>query len=408
MPITVIRGTQVKDYTIQRHDLDTSTVGQAVVAKIIQGANVTLSSTGGDSGTGDVTISATGSAGPPGPNGLNAFNITSGAFTVPPIGSTVTVTLNDASWVVIGQMLWIDQSGGGVGQAGEMQVTAKTGNQITLLNVSSTPGGIPLADTTQNGLLARLSGASTDYVGGDNACHGLAAAVPTGVMLDFAGTVAPNGYALCDGTSYATTGAMANLFAVIGYAWGGSGANFNVPDFRGRGVIGAGAGTGLTARTLAATGGEETHVLAVAELSAHSHTMGNHYHYCPGADHEHDLQNHQHYSAGVDHLHSLLNHQHIIRGSSVYPSGGGTLAANNFGAVQWWDFSGTSAVTVSAADRSLAQWSQGPNINNTGFADRSLAFNSGGPSTNTSDGTGSSTAHNTMMPFGVATKIIKT
>jgi hypothetical protein len=57
MALTAIRGKQVLDGTIQRHDLDVSTVGQAVVAKLIQGTNVTLSSTGGDAGTGDVTIS---------------------------------------------------------------------------------------------------------------------------------------------------------------------------------------------------------------------------------------------------------------------------------------------------------------------------------------------------------------
>jgi hypothetical protein len=58
MPKTVIRGAQVLDGSIQRADLDVSTVGQAVVAKLVQGTNVTLSSTGADSGTGDVTVSA--------------------------------------------------------------------------------------------------------------------------------------------------------------------------------------------------------------------------------------------------------------------------------------------------------------------------------------------------------------
>jgi hypothetical protein len=58
MPQTVISGKQVKDSSIQRIDLDTTTVGQAVVTKLIQGTNVTLSSTGADAGTGDVTISA--------------------------------------------------------------------------------------------------------------------------------------------------------------------------------------------------------------------------------------------------------------------------------------------------------------------------------------------------------------
>jgi hypothetical protein len=58
MPITTIRGGQVTDGTVQRVDLDVSTVGQAVVRKIVQGSGITLSSTGADSGTGDVTVSS--------------------------------------------------------------------------------------------------------------------------------------------------------------------------------------------------------------------------------------------------------------------------------------------------------------------------------------------------------------
>jgi microcystin-dependent protein len=44
----------------------------------------------------------------------------------------------------------------------------------------------------------------------------------------------------CDGRSLATTGTYAALFAAIGYQWGGSGANFNIPDFRSRVPVGAG------------------------------------------------------------------------------------------------------------------------------------------------------------------------
>lgn len=57
MATTVVRGAQVKDGTIQRVDLDVSTVGQAVIAKAIQGNGIAMTSTGGDAGTGDVTIS---------------------------------------------------------------------------------------------------------------------------------------------------------------------------------------------------------------------------------------------------------------------------------------------------------------------------------------------------------------
>jgi hypothetical protein len=123
MPPTVIRGTQVLDGTIQRADLDTTTAGQAVVAKIVQGSNITLSSTGADSGTGDVTVSATA--------GINAFTTTTSAFTVPASGSTTTVNVVNASWIVVGQVLYF-LGAGGAGLAGAMIVTAIAGNTLTI------------------------------------------------------------------------------------------------------------------------------------------------------------------------------------------------------------------------------------------------------------------------------------
>ncbi len=59
-----IRGEQIRDGEIGRPDLNTSEVGQAVITKVIAGTNITISSTGADSGTGDVTISSSGGAAP--------------------------------------------------------------------------------------------------------------------------------------------------------------------------------------------------------------------------------------------------------------------------------------------------------------------------------------------------------
>lgn len=53
-----MRGQQVLDEGIQRADLNVTTAGQAVIRKAIAGAGITLTSTGVDAGTGDVTISA--------------------------------------------------------------------------------------------------------------------------------------------------------------------------------------------------------------------------------------------------------------------------------------------------------------------------------------------------------------
>lgn len=59
---TTLTGYQITDGSVQRDDIDVITSGQALVRKIIAGNNVTITSTGVDSGTGDVTISASVSA----------------------------------------------------------------------------------------------------------------------------------------------------------------------------------------------------------------------------------------------------------------------------------------------------------------------------------------------------------
>lgn len=64
MAQTLIRGAQVLNGSIQRVDLDTTTTGLAVVTKIVAGTNVSISSSGIDPGTGDVTINVSTQATP--------------------------------------------------------------------------------------------------------------------------------------------------------------------------------------------------------------------------------------------------------------------------------------------------------------------------------------------------------
>jgi hypothetical protein len=66
------------------------------------------------------------------------------SFTVPTVGSTATVNVADASWIVVGQLLYFDTAGGGPGLAGALVVQAKAGNQLTVLN--PTPPAPPPGD----------------------------------------------------------------------------------------------------------------------------------------------------------------------------------------------------------------------------------------------------------------------
>jgi len=90
---------------------------------------------------------------------------------------------------------------------------------------------------------------------------------PPGIILPFASDTAPAGYLLCDGGSYLAAD-YPELFAVTGYSFGGSGANFNVPNLINRVVVGSGDDY-----SLGATGGESTHTLDVTEIPSHSHTI---------------------------------------------------------------------------------------------------------------------------------------
>lgn len=97
--------------------------------------------------------------------------------------------------------------------------------------------------------------------------------IPTGIIEMFAGSVAPIGWLICDG-SIVSRVAFSDLFKVIGttYGVGNSNSTFTLPDMRGRLPIGVGSGSSLTTRTLAATFGAETATLAETNLPSHTHT----------------------------------------------------------------------------------------------------------------------------------------
>jgi microcystin-dependent protein len=101
-------------------------------------------------------------------------------------------------------------------------------------------------------------------------------------MMQFAGSTAPSGWLICDGTKQLRA-TYAALFAVIGttYNTGGELATeFRLPDMRQRVAIGAGdnpavAGAGVA---LAAVGGTASYTLTISELPQHDHTSAAHTH----------------------------------------------------------------------------------------------------------------------------------
>jgi microcystin-dependent protein len=90
----------------------------------------------------------------------------------------------------------------------------------------------------------------------------------------------PTGWLYCDGASLSTS-TYSDLFSVIGYEFGGSGASFDLPDLRGRTAVGmdnlggtsANVITDAAADGIGGTYGTETVTLAESEMPAHTHTL---------------------------------------------------------------------------------------------------------------------------------------
>jgi microcystin-dependent protein len=94
--------------------------------------------------------------------------------------------------------------------------------------------------------------------------------VPIGMVMYFAASAAPTGWLACDGRIL-NTASFPDLFAVIGYTYGGSGVSFKLPDLRGeflRGWDGSGV--------LAARGVDSNRVFGSSQadiIKGHTHKI---------------------------------------------------------------------------------------------------------------------------------------
>jgi microcystin-dependent protein len=133
------------------------------------------------------------------------------------------------------------------------------------------PDGTTVADSSASKLWTRIGGAWVAMGGA-----GGGAAAPTGSVSMFAGSVAPTGWVICDGTAKKRSGTDPDgsdytaLFAVIGttYGTGDGSTTFNLPDLRGRIPVGLGTHTDVNAL------GKNDGVAVGSRRPAHAHTNG--------------------------------------------------------------------------------------------------------------------------------------
>lgn len=190
--------------------------------------------------------------------------------------------------------------------------------------------------------------------------------VPTGVVLPYSGASAPSGWLMADGSAVSRT-TYAALFALHGTTFGaGDGSTtFNLPDMRGRSVLGAGTGSGLTARTRGQAGGSENSIVV-----SHSH---NHAHGASSGtvsnDHTHSgstggFSNDHAHALGISDAGGLGGGGSLVRKGGISGDVSGGSTANHSHAFSTGGISAnhTHAITVNADATAAGSSGTGANM----------------------------------------------
>ena len=185
-----------------------------------------------------------------------------------------------------------------------------------------------------------------------------------GSISTFAGSVAPTGYLLCDGSAVSRT-LYHSLFQIIGITYGsGDGSTtFNLPNLKGKFAVGFDSSQ-AEFDSLSETGGEKTHTLTIAEMPSHNHgglTQAT------GA--------HTHTITDPGHTHSYINQPNTQNTDNAF-------------------------ATESAADNSSVSQTTGSSV--TG-----ITINSAGLHAHVIDSQGGGQPHNNLPPYIVLNYIIK-
>lgn len=103
--------------------------------------------------------------------------------------------------------------------------------------------------------------------------NGIYSAVPIGVIMDYGGSSAPNGWLICDGSAVSRT-TYSDLFSVIGESFGaGDGSTtFNLPQFQGNVSIGLDPND-EDFDTIGNTFGSKTVTLNINQIPPHKHNL---------------------------------------------------------------------------------------------------------------------------------------
>lgn len=154
--------------------------------------------------------------------------------------------------------------------SGELKIADRsvTNTMLEGMNGNTIKGNLGAAGDIEDIPLQTLADVIAPLLIGVNTNFG----VPIGTIIDFGGSNPPVGYLACNGSAVSTSN-YPDLFAAIGYTWGGSGSSFNLPDLRRKTTVGSG-GTETTTLSsyVGAVGGTENTILQKENIPSHAHT----------------------------------------------------------------------------------------------------------------------------------------
>lgn len=283
----------------------------------------------------DIDITATGSV-----------NITSNEGTIDGIVLTSTggidintVTGTDITNTGSSTALVVNQNGTG------QDVVVFKDNGITALIVKD--GGTVGINTTSPSSSYKLDVNGNSNVSG-RVYQDAFMLVPPGSIMPYAVSSAPGGWLLCDGSAVSRS-TYATLFSLIGSTYGnGNGYNtFNLPDMRGRMIVGFNS-SDTSFDSLGETGGSKTATLTTNELPAHTHSTST----TSNGSHTHSITD-----PGHNHYFTTINDDYNNSGTN--PPG---FSADSAGLKTWYTSNSYTGITVN----SVSDHSHTVTVNSTG------------------------------------------
>jgi microcystin-dependent protein len=321
------------------------------------------------------------------------------------ITAAFTITMADGGWDPAA--LWVGDQARIIADTGRINVD--TTRRILQIDCTLTDDGGESVALTLGDSTSTLSGRLQSYqsrIAALERATGYIPDTPVGTVLDYAGTTAPSLFAFADGSAL-NTGQYPELFAVIGYTYGGAGASFNLPDCRGRMTLAV-----SSAHAAGSTGGAETVALSQTQTGSHVHNWSA-TSTTQSADHAHA------YSAtstvnNVDHTHNQQgttdvdspDHGHTFGIQATAQAGSTAWQPTNTPTVQQ-PTTGSSARHLHALSGPTTGGSQAHQHSISGNTATTSANHQHNVSGVTDNGGTTGAAHQNMPPFIAINKIIK-